>query len=115
MKGGSADLATQVVEAMTTNETFFFRDKVPFDHFRDFDHAGDPEGARKPQEHPDLVRRRFDRPGAVFAGDVPEGNERHARRLADRNHRHRSVAGSAREIQGGNCHSQFEVQRGLPI
>ncbi len=35
MKGGSADLATQVVEAMTTNETFFFRDKVPFDHFRD--------------------------------------------------------------------------------
>lgn len=28
-------LATQVIEAMTTNETFFFRDKIPFDHFRD--------------------------------------------------------------------------------
>src|SRR5204863_891310 len=32
---GSAALVTSVVEAMTTNETFFFRDKVPFDHFRD--------------------------------------------------------------------------------
>jgi chemotaxis protein methyltransferase CheR len=34
MKGGSASITTQVVEAMTTNETFFFRDKTPFDHFR---------------------------------------------------------------------------------
>ena len=28
-------LIAEVVEAMTTNETFFFRDKLPFDHFRD--------------------------------------------------------------------------------
>src|SRR5712672_799067 len=36
MKGAGADaLTAQVVEAMTTNETFFFRDKIPFDHFRD--------------------------------------------------------------------------------
>ena len=28
-------LNVEVVEAMTTNETFFFRDKVPFDHFRE--------------------------------------------------------------------------------
>ena len=33
--GPSSPLAAEVVEAMTTNETFFFRDKVPFDHFRD--------------------------------------------------------------------------------
>ncbi len=35
MKGGAAALTTEVVEAMTTNETFFFRDKVPFDHLRE--------------------------------------------------------------------------------
>src|SRR4029079_13515632 len=35
MKAGSPALVAQVVEAMTTNETFFFRDKVPFEHFRD--------------------------------------------------------------------------------
>jgi chemotaxis protein methyltransferase CheR len=30
----TAPLSVDVVEAMTTNESFFFRDKVPFDHFR---------------------------------------------------------------------------------
>jgi chemotaxis protein methyltransferase CheR len=28
-------LVVEVVEAMTTNESFFFRDKIPFEHFRD--------------------------------------------------------------------------------
>jgi chemotaxis protein methyltransferase CheR len=28
-------LAVEVVEAMTTNESFFFRDKLPFEHLRD--------------------------------------------------------------------------------
>src|SRR3954470_12138721 len=31
----SEQLIVEVVEAMTTNESFFFRDKIPFDHFRD--------------------------------------------------------------------------------
>jgi chemotaxis protein methyltransferase CheR len=36
MKAGSVEAATaEVVEAMTTNETFFFRDKIPFDHLRE--------------------------------------------------------------------------------
>jgi chemotaxis protein methyltransferase CheR len=32
--GQHPSLMTEVVEAMTTNESFFFRDKTPFDHFR---------------------------------------------------------------------------------
>jgi chemotaxis protein methyltransferase CheR len=30
----AAPLTVEVVEAMTTNESFFFRDKIPFEHFR---------------------------------------------------------------------------------
>jgi chemotaxis protein methyltransferase CheR len=35
MKIGAEPLIAEVVEAMTTNETFFFRDKVPFDHLKE--------------------------------------------------------------------------------
>ncbi len=33
LKTGDQRLTTDVVEAMTTNESFFYRDKIPFDHF----------------------------------------------------------------------------------
>lgn len=33
VRAGSPSLESEVVEAMTTNETFFFRDKLPFDLF----------------------------------------------------------------------------------
>ena len=33
--GGPEALVVDVVEAMTTNESFFFRDKSPFDLFRE--------------------------------------------------------------------------------
>ena len=33
-RGAGDELMTHVVEAMTTNETFFFRDNTPFDNFR---------------------------------------------------------------------------------
>jgi len=35
LRDGSGSIASLVIEAMTTNETFFFRDKTPFDHFRE--------------------------------------------------------------------------------
>jgi chemotaxis protein methyltransferase CheR len=31
---GDRRLAQRIIDALTTNETFFFRDKTPFDHFR---------------------------------------------------------------------------------
>lgn len=34
VRGGGEPLTSEVVEAMTTNETFFFRDKIPFDHLK---------------------------------------------------------------------------------
>ena len=34
-KSGSENLRNKVTEAMTTNESFFFRDKTPFEHFKD--------------------------------------------------------------------------------
>ncbi len=34
IRAGAEPLTSDVVEAMTTNETFFFRDKIPFDHLR---------------------------------------------------------------------------------
>jgi chemotaxis protein methyltransferase CheR len=35
MKSGADALTAEVVEGMTTNETFFFRDKIPFDHLKE--------------------------------------------------------------------------------
>ena len=35
MKSGADALTAEAVESMTTNETFFFRDKLPFDHLKE--------------------------------------------------------------------------------
>jgi chemotaxis protein methyltransferase CheR len=34
-RSDAGPITVEVVEAMTTNESFFFRDKLPFEHFRD--------------------------------------------------------------------------------
>ena len=69
MKAGSKSVIHDVVEAMTTNETFFFRDKIPFDHFKD-SVIPDPDQARANRQRvANLVCRLVHRTGAVFAGD----------------------------------------------
>jgi hypothetical protein len=98
MKGGSSSIVAQVVEAMTTNETFFFRDKIPFDHFRD---SIMPEMLRRaPTERASGSGAPPARPaGAVFACHVAEGNGCGSGRVARRNHRDGPVQRSAREIK----------------
>ena len=74
MKGGAEPLTAEVVEAMTTNETFFFRDKIPFDHLRRDGPAGAGAGARGAPFPAHLVRSFLHRAGTVFDRDVPEGS-----------------------------------------
>jgi len=71
-KRNNERLIVDVVEAMTTNESFFYRDKVPFDHFRDAIMPALLAARAKEAAPAHLVCGRIDRPGALFARDVPE-------------------------------------------
>jgi chemotaxis protein methyltransferase CheR len=107
-------LATQVVEAMTTNESFFFRDRIPFEQFRD-------------TIMPELLARRASRRririwcAAAATGQEPYSLAMSLKEMADRvsNWRIEIVATDiSREVlekARSGIFSQFEVQRGLPI
>jgi len=114
MKGGSAVITTQVVEAMTTNETFFFRDKVPFDHFRD-------------SIMPEILKARAGRRSVrIWCAAGSTGQEPYSLAMCLKE---MSAAMSGWRIEilatdlsqevieksKAGIYSQFEVQRGLPI
>ena len=114
MKGGSADITTQVVEAMTTNETFFFRDKVPFDHFRD-------------SIMPEILQARASRKTLrIWCAAGSTGQEPYSLAMSLKE-MGAALAGWRVEIiatdlstevlekSKSGVYSQFEVQRGLPI
>jgi chemotaxis protein methyltransferase CheR len=106
-------LITQVVDVMTTNETFFFRDKTPFDHFKE---AIMPAlaSARRGQririwnaacstgQEPYSLAMMLDQ-SPLLAGGVPV--EIVATDISDR----------CLERARQGLFTQFEVQRGLPI
>ena len=114
MKGGSASLITQVVEAMTTNETFFFRDKVPFDHFRD-------------AIMPEILQARAGRKSIrIWCAAGSTGQEPYSLAMCLKE-MSAALTGWRVEIiatdlsqevlekSKAGIYSQFEVQRGLPI
>ena len=103
MKSGAEPLIAEVVEAMTTNETFFFRDKVPFDHLKDAVLPALAQARAARRVFADLVRGGLDRAGAVFDRDVPEGSRRHAVGLAHRDRRDRSVDSPCWKKPGPAC------------
>lgn len=113
-KPSGKQLSDSVVEAMTTNESFFFRDKTPFDHFREV-------------MMPDLLSARAGRRririwcAAASSGQEPYSLAISLKEMAAK------VAGWSVDILGtdlsneilekarNGIYSQFEVQRGLPI
>ncbi len=114
MKAGSPSLGAQVVEAMTTNETFFFRDKVPFDHFRD-------------SIVPEVLKARAARRSIrIWCAAGSTGQEPYSLAMCLKE-MSAALAGWRVEIiatdlsqevlekSRAGVYSQFEVQRGLPI
>jgi chemotaxis protein methyltransferase CheR len=114
MKAGSTSITTQVVEAMTTNETFFFRDKTPFDHFRD-------------SIMPEILRARTSRKSVrIWCAAGSTGQEPYSLAMCLKE-MNGVLAGWRVEIIATDLsqevlekskaaiYSQFEVQRGLPI
>lgn len=111
IKGG-AD-ASDVVEAMTTNETFFFRDKIPFDHLRE-------------AVLPALIQARASRRSLrIWCAASSTGQEPYSIAMCVKGMA--ALAGWRVEILAtdlspavlekskAGIFSQFEVQRGLPI
>ena len=107
-------LRTAVVEAMMTNETFFFRDKMPFEHFR---------ATIMPAL---LAARRGSRTIRIWCAAASTGQEPYSLAMCLKEMAH-EIAGWHIEIFATDLsnevlekarhgiYSQFEVQRGLPI
>jgi chemotaxis protein methyltransferase CheR len=112
--GGNRALENDVVEVMTTNETLFFRDKMPFDLFRTV-------------ALPDmLTRNAATRTLRIWCAAVSTGQEAYSLAMILDEMAPR-LAGWKIEIIGtdiseavlekarNGLYSQFEIQRGLPV
>ena len=115
LKGPNAQaLAVEVVEAMMTNESFFFRDKLPFEHFRE-------------TMVPALLAARANQrririwSAAASTGQEPYSLAMCLKEIAPQIAGWRidivatDLSTEVLEKAKAGIYSQFEVQRGLPI
>ncbi len=114
LKGGDNRLTVEVVEAMTTNESFFFRDKIPFEHFT---------GTMLPAL---LAARANQKRLRIWCAAASTGQEPYSLAICLKEMKDK-LAGWRIELTGtdlstevlekakAGIYSQFEVQRGLPI
>ena len=113
LRTGAPALAVQVVDAMTTNETFFFRDKIPFDHVRE-------------TIMPALAAARArEKRIRIWCTAASTGQEPYSLAMAVKAIPALSgfrieivatdISGEVLERAKNGIYTQFEVQRGLPI
>jgi chemotaxis protein methyltransferase CheR len=113
-RGGAEALMAAVVEAMATNESFFFRDKIPFEHFRSI-------------VMPALIAaRRNARTIRIWCAAASTGQEPYSLAMCLKDMAQditgwrieiiaTDLCGDVLEKARSGLYSQFEVQRGLPI
>ena len=113
IRTGTETLTSEVVEAMTTNETFFFRDKIPFDHLRE-------------AILPALVQARASRRSLrIWCAASSTGQEPYSIAMCVKEYAGlwgwrveivaTDLSQEVLEKSKAGLYSQFEVQRGLPI
>lgn len=114
LKTDDARLIADVVEAMTTNESFFYRDKIPFDHFRDVIMPGL------------ISARAMQRRIRIWCAAASTGQEPYSLAMSMREMKEKltgwrieilatDLSTEVLEKAKAGIYSQFEVQRGLPI
>ncbi len=112
-QGGSQALIDEVVEAMTTNESMFFRDKQPFEIFKNL-------------VLPRMIEKKRDKRLRIWSAACSNGQEAYSVAMILEEEAAK-LPGWNIEILGTDLsgqvvnkakegiYSQFEVQRGLPI
>ena len=111
---GDEELIRQVTEAMTTNESYFFRDVTPFDQFRQI-------------VLPHVLEARPGGPSIrIWSAACSTGQEPYSLAMLIKDHEDRfrdwrveisatDIATNVLDKARDGIYSQFEVQRGLPV